>query len=67
MIVVSRKALAHSLPVELTLKKKNRISLSHERMIEKLTVQTWVFGRHFLKNEQSQSLSSRKKTDNIYY
>ena len=45
---------------------KNRISLSHERMIEKLTIQTWI-GRHLVDilwkmNKVSLSAQGRKLT-----
>ena len=31
-----------------------------------MVIQTWVFGRHFLENELSEPVTSRKATDSIY-
>ena len=31
-----------------------------------MVIQTWVFGRHFLENELSEPVTSRKATDSVY-
>lgn len=39
--------------------------LEKQNTDRKLVIQTWVFGRHFLEYEQSETVTSRKTADYI--
>jgi hypothetical protein len=36
-----------------------------EQLADKLIIQIWMFGRHFFKNEQCETVTSRKTTVSI--
>ena len=43
----------------------HKIPFLCKRTTVKVIIQIWLFGRHFHKNEQSESVTSRKTTDSI--
>ena len=70
MMIVSKKSTFDVvLQAELVLPPPNRTSFLLERTTirQTMAIQTWVFGRYFLENEQSESFTLRKTTDNIYH